>query len=188
MATVELKIRRMETAEVLVAEFPDLDSALAWLVERPRFVEVLRMVTAVEPEVEARMRASMRPLDEDERARQLELEAEAEARRVEERRRRMAEAQPDADDPDRPMVIRFERARGLFQADDADGREIPAVVREAVLAWIGERDSWVRERGEHVAAASLTVWPGAIPGGNEADRIIPGGQFVTGTRPPAGEA
>lgn len=188
MAKIELKIRRMEAAEVVVAEFPDTAAAEAWLKERPPFVEVLRMVTAVDPDVEARLRAAMRPLDDDERARQIELETEAEARRAEEINRLRAEAQPDATDPDRPMVVRFERARGMFLVDEGDDREIPGVVQEAVRAWIAERDSWVRDRGEQVAAASLTVWPGPVPSGSESDRIAPGGQFVTGSRSPGDEA
>ena len=56
------------------------------------------------------------------------------------------------------------------------------VLDEEQLAWIAERDTWVEGRGQRVAAASVSVWPGPVPGGSEAERIPPGGTFVTGSR------
>lgn len=188
MAKIEFSIRRLETNEVMVAEFPDVGAAAAWLVERPPFVEVLRMLTTVEPDVEARLRASMRPIDEKERERLGQLEAEDDAKRFEQMSRAQPQAEVVNNDPDRQMVIRWERVKGIFLADDTDTRDIPEVVREAVLSWVAERDTWVRGRGEQVAAASLTVWPNAVPSGHESERIVPGGQFVTGKRPAAGQA
>ena len=181
MAQIELEIRKMLTGEVAIAEFPGPGAAAAWLCERPAFVEVLRLVTRIDPELEARLRAVMRPLDADERDRRRALEGEAEARRAAAFVRSFAAAQEDAD-PNRPMVVRWERAKGLSLEDEHDDRPIPDVVRTAVLTWVAERDSWVRERGEHVAAACLSVWPGPVPSGLESQRVEPGGQFVTSKR------
>ncbi len=188
MAKIEFRIRRLESGDVLVAEFPDVGAAAAWLVERPSMVEVQRMLTSVDPEVEERLRNAMRPLDEQERARMSELEAEADAQRFAKMAQAQQQVAPVSNDPNRQMVLRWERAKGLFLADESDDREIPEIVREAVLSWVAERDTWVRERGEQVAAASLSVWPAEVPSGHESERIIPGGQFVTGTRPAAGNA
>jgi hypothetical protein len=185
VAKLAFKIRRMESGETQVAEFDSAEDARKWLQARPPFVEVLRMVTSVSPEVEEDLRGAMRPLDAQERARQMQLEAEVEARRAVEMSRLRGDAAAEDTDPDRVMAIRWERIKGMALADDNDDREIPDVVRDAVLAWVEERDSWVYDRGEHVAAASLAVWPAAVPGGSEADRVQPGGQFVTGKRPPA---
>ena len=71
--------------------------------------------------------------------------------------------------------------RGLCPVPPADKARLSM---RSVLAWIAERDTWVEERGERVAAASVAVWPGPIPGGNASDRIPPGGTFVTGKRTP----
>jgi hypothetical protein len=49
MPKIELLIRRLETEEVLVAEFANEDECEAWLVERPDQVEVVKMVSKVAP-------------------------------------------------------------------------------------------------------------------------------------------
>lgn len=182
MPAVELEIRRMQSGEVMVAQFPDAGAAAAWLCERPRFVEVLRLCTWLHPELEGRLRAVMRPLDDEERARRIVLEGEAEARRALRQREAYAAASEADNDPDRLMVIRWQRTRGLSLEDELDTRAIPDRVRQVVLEWIAERDAWVFERGEQVAAACLCVWPGPVPSGIESERIEPGGQFVTGRR------
>jgi hypothetical protein len=186
MAQIELEIRKMLTGELAVAQFPGPGAAAAWLCERPPFVEVLRLVTTLDPELEGRLRAVMRPLDPDERDRRRVLEGEAEARRAAAFARSFAAAPEDAD-PNRPMVVRWERAKGMALEDEHDDRPIPDVVRTAVLSWIAERDSWIRERGEHVAAACLSVWPGPVPSGLESQRVEPGAQFVTSKRPIEGD-
>jgi hypothetical protein len=194
---VQLKIRRMKTNETLVAEFADLDDAAAWLRERPQFVDVIGTIGALAEADDQRLRAALRPFDEDERA---ELEAQghalARAERAEleraqlaaqaalmERRAELANA-----DPNRPMMIAWARGVGCRNGDPADAREVTELARAAVLAWVRERDTWVHRRGQFIATADLVVWPGPIPGGDEDERVQPGGQFspvsLGGDEPP----
>ena len=65
---VQLKIRRMKTNETLVAEFANLDDAEAWLRERPQFVDVIGTIGALSEAADQRLRAALRPFDDDERA------------------------------------------------------------------------------------------------------------------------
>jgi len=69
------------------------------------------------------------------------------------------------------------RPEGQLRLADPDPREIPPVVRDAVLAWVAERNTWVHARRARVARATVTVWPAAVPGGDEAERCQAGGQF-----------
>ncbi len=184
MSKIEFNIRDLKTGDVVCAEFPDLAAAQSWLVERPAFMQVLRLVTTVAPQTEAQLREAMRPLDDEERALMIEAEQAALADRAE-ALARLQEAKDTAPkDPNRPMELRWALSTGLSMNDASDDREITDVARTAVLAWIAERDTWVEDRGQRVAAASVSVWPGPIPGGNEAERIPPGGTFVTGNRTP----
>jgi len=184
MSKIEFNIRDLKTGEVVCAEFPDLATAQTWLEDRPAFTQVLRLVTTLEPQTEARLREAMRPLDEQERAFMLEAEQAAEAERMAELARLQEIKDNTPKDPNRPMTLRWTLSTGLTVADASDDREITDAARTAVLAWIAERDTWVEGRGQRVAAASVSVWPGPIPSGNEADRIPPGGTFVPGTRTP----
>lgn len=182
MSKIEFNIRDIKTGEVVCAEFPDLAAAETWLVDRPAFTQVLRIVTTVAPETEARLRDAMRPLDDKERAVMIEAEKATEADRAAEIAR-LQEANDSAPkDPNRPMTLQWALATGLTVSDASDDREITSTARKAVLAWIAERDTWVEGRGQRVAAASVSVWPGPVPGGSEAERIPPGGTFVTGSR------
>lgn len=184
MSKIEFNIRDLKTGEVVCAEFPDLATAQTWLVDRPAFTQVLRLVTSVTPEIEAGLRDAMRPLDEEERAVMVKAEEAAAAEHAAE----VAQLQKIKDstpkDPNRPLVLQWAIGTGLTMSDASDDREITDVARTAVLAWIAERDTWVEGRGQRVAAASVSVWPGPIPGGNESERIPPGGTFVTGSRTP----
>ncbi len=179
---IEFNIRDLRTGEVVCAEFADLDVAEAWLVDRPAFTQVLRLVTSVSPKTEARLREAMRPLDDEERAIMVEAEEAAQADRVAEIARLQAAKDAAPKDPHRMMTLHWAIATGLTMSDASDDREITDAARTAVLAWIAERDTWVEDRGQRVAAASVSVWPGPVPGGSEADRIPPGGTFVTGSR------
>ncbi len=179
MSKLELEIRRVQTGEVAVAEFESSAAAATWLRERPAFIEVRRVVTAIDSELESTLRAAMRPLDDAERQAILALEA----KQIEQLQAKRAEAEAamrgdrEPGDPDRPMVVRWAKEKGMWLPDDSDDRVIPEHVRQAVLAWIDERNSWVRDRNQHVATAIVTVHPGKV--GSESDRIEPGGQFVT---------
>lgn len=184
MSKIEFNIRDLKTGEVVCAEFPDLAAAEAWLVERPAFTQVLRLVTSLTPETEARLRDVMRPLDDKERAVMIEAEEAAKASHAAEIARLQEVKDTTPKDPNRPMTFQWTLATGLAVSDASDDREITDVARTAVLAWVAERDTWVEDRGQRVAAASVSVWPGPPPGGNEADRIVPGGTFVTGSRTP----
>ena len=184
MSKIEFNIRDLKTGEVVCAEFPDLATAETWLAERPAFTQVLRVVTTVAPETEARLREVMRPLDDKERAVMIEAEEAVQADRLAEIARLQAVKDNTPKDLNRPMTLQWALSTGITMSDASDDREITDVARQAVLAWIAERDTWVEDRGQRVAAASLSVWPGPPPGGNEADRIVPGGTFVTGSRTP----
>lgn len=183
---VQLKIRRLESNETLIAEFESLDDAETWLKERPHKVDVLGAL-GVDEAASMRLREAMRPLDADEKAlveageiraaaaARVQIEAEQKAHQEEIARRR--EQAADAD-PARPMAVAWELEQGCRNADAGDPRPVPEVVVEAVEAWVAERNSWVHPRGQHIHSANVMVWPGPIPGGDEADRIHPGGQFI----------
>jgi hypothetical protein len=183
---VQLKIRRMKTNETLVAEFADLDDAEAWLRERPQFVDVIGVIGALADADDQRLRAALRPFDDDERA---ELAAQDHALAQAERAA-LARAQLDAQaalaerraelanaDPNRPMMVAWLRGVGCRNADPADAREVTELARAAVLSWVRERDTWVHPRGQFIATADVVVWPGPVPGGDEDERVQPGGQF-----------
>jgi len=194
---VQLKIRDIRTGEAQVAEFQSIGDAETWLRERPRFVEVLGPSRhgAIPPGDELRLRDAMRPLDEEEQQAQAEQdERNAEAIRKamageQERMRQEVEARREANrdaDPDRPLVVSWERGKGMRNADPADDREVTEAARRAVMAWVAERDTWVHPRGQYLVNAQVVVWPGPLPAGtSEDERVHPGGQFnvLAGTPP-----
>ncbi|HVH98907.1 MAG TPA: hypothetical protein VM869_09355 [Enhygromyxa sp.] len=185
---VQLKIRDMNTGKAQIAEFESIDDAVNWLTARPRFVEVLGppQRDSISPADEQRLRAALRPLDDDERsavAAQDQRDAEV-LRAAMQREQARAQAQIESlrehnrdADPNRPMHVVWERGHGCRNADPADPREVTELARVAVEAWVAERNSWVHRRGQHVVDAQLVVWPGPVPSGDEDDRIEQGGQF-----------
>jgi hypothetical protein len=188
---IMLKLENMQTGEPSLQEFPDENATMAWLKERPRFTDVLGVVfEGLTREQNDRLKAAMRPLDEEEKAAEKALadkrHEEAEAQR-EERAKADAvaqaahrEAQKNLN-PDRPMEVRYRYDTGLAPADREDSRTISDEVRQAVDAWIAERNEWVESRGQIVGEAKITVHPGALPKPN-ADRILHG-SFVPVTGP-----
>jgi hypothetical protein len=179
MSKLQLKIHRMETGEHQVAEFDSVADATTWLAQRPPFVEVVRVVTEVDLATETQLREAMRPLDAQEREFIAKADFLREVERKEELSRMQAEAiARDGDggmpalDPAREMGLRWERGQGLMKSDEQDTREISEAARRVVLHWLRERDGWMHERRQHLAAATFTVWPGSVPSGSESDRIV----------------
>jgi hypothetical protein len=141
--------------------------------------------------VNAKLRAALKPLDDEEGAleRRLRDEQEAQARKLAEQRQAAESAAAEEHrrsvayaDPNRPMQIRYRFNAGLSVADATDSRAIPDEARQAVMAWVEERNEWVRDRGQCVGEAGLQVWPGPIPAGSGAERVITG-TFIPVTAP-----
>jgi hypothetical protein len=185
--TIQLRIRNLKTRETGVAAFETEAEARRWLEERPPFVEAMGIAgqTPVPMEVQERLRAAMRPLDADERLaeRELELalekedlEREKEARKAEqEAHQRHLESMRTAD-PDRLMEVHWRFDAGMRLTDAHDPRPIPDVAREAILAWIAERNEWVAGRGQTVGECTVKVWPGKLP--PKQDERVKEGRFV----------
>ena len=192
MHKITLKLQNLRDGETSYQEFDDEAGTLAYLRARPRFVDVLGVVfEGLTPEQNARLKEAKRPLDADEHAAEEKL-AEAASKAAElartAREREMAaarekhrEAMKNAD-PNRPMEVRYLYDKGLALTDPADGRAITDEAREAVLAWVAERNEWVESRGQIVGEAKVTVWPGTLPK-KGADRVQ-GGTFIPCTAPP----
>ena len=192
MARLDLRIRNLETAETLLAAFESELDALTWLKDRPPFIEVLGVATHGLPrELYATLKNLSRPLDAEEQARVAALDAaeaaatvvlaEAERTRAADEAEAHREAMRTAD-PNRLMNITWTRDGDLRLTDPADPRTITDLAREAVLAWVCERESWVADRGQVVAEATVDVWPGPLPRAN-ADRVRAGGTFVAEPAP-----
>jgi hypothetical protein len=191
MPKIMLKLEDMKKGDASNREFENEEATIAFLRERPRFTEVLGVVfEGLTPEQNARLKAAMRPLDDEERAASQALdkarERAAEAVRAEREKAALAaqaahrEAMKTAD-PNRAMEIRYIYGNGLSIVDQADPRSISDEARDAVLAWVAERDEWVADRGQIVAEAKVTVWPGTLPKPT-SDRVQ-GGTFIPVTAP-----
>lgn len=197
MPHIDLRVCDLHTGDRTVVSFPSEEAALAWLKDRPRFQQVLGVAMMdLAPEIDARLRAALRPLDAEEQARLTALEAElaaaAQAKAEEAARRDEAAAAAQraaqaAAPPDRPMEIRYRYDRDLEVVDANDPRPITPEAREAVLAFVAEREEWVRDRGQVVGEAKVTVYPGALPPAAKGERVK-SGSFVPVTAParPAG--
>lgn len=190
MAQIDLKVRRLETGETLVATLDSFEDAVMWLGERPENVEVLGVLSKELSEAQHRaLRAALRPytalekqmIQEAEQkvsdaiASQIRKEAEYSQRKMKEHTEAMLKA-----DPNRPLPLRWHFKEGLSVADAYDPREITDEARRAVDAWLKERTSWIQDRGQIIIEATLSVYPGKVPSGMEDDRVVPGGQFVPG--------
>ena len=180
MTKITLKLQDLATGDRSFEEFEDEAATLAWLRQRPHMVDVLGVVfEGLSPEQNNRLKAAKRPLDEAERAAEAARalrEKETEAARAAHR-----EALKTAD-PNRPMEVRYLYNAPLSLTDSMDPRPISDEAREAVLAWVAERNEWVEGRGQIVGEAKVTVWPGPIPK-KGADRVQ-GGSFIPVTAPP----
>ena len=187
MVPIKLRIRNLQSREVGVAAFETDAEALLWLKARPPFVEVMGMAgqTSVPMEVQDLLRAAMRPLDADERIAEREMELAIEQEDLERaKQERVREAEQQAKhqetmrtaDPERLMEIHW-RFDGEMRLTDAnDPRPISDAARDAVKAWIAEREEWVAGRGQTVGECTVKVWPGKMPA-KEEERVKEG-RFV----------
>jgi hypothetical protein len=184
---IQLRIRNLQSREVGVAAFETESEALLWLSARPAFVEVMGMAgqVSVPTEVQERLRAAMRPMDGDERLAEREMELAVEKEDLErEKAARAHEVEAQARhqetmrtaDPERLMEIRWRFDSGMILTDAHDPRSIPDVARDAVLAWIAERNEWVAARGQTVGECTVKVWPGKMPA--KEDERVKEGRFV----------
>jgi hypothetical protein len=189
---ITLKLQDLTKGETSFKEFDDEEAALAFLRARPPMVDVLGVVfDGLSAEQNARLKAAKRPLDPEERAAEERLADAAEqaaeaARALRERETEAAraahrEAMKTAD-PNRPMEVRYLYNAPLSLTDAMDPRSITDEAREAVLAWVAERNEWVEGRGQIVGEAKVTVWPGPIP--KKGAERVQGGSFIPVTAPP----
>jgi len=173
MPKITLKLQDLKTGATSFHEAEDEDAAIAYLKDRPRFTDVLGVVfEGLTREQNARLRAAMRPLDDEEKIAEAAIaaadrkakEEAAALRRLEEEAARAAHrsAMKNAD-PDRPMELRYQYDTGLSPIDPADTRELSEEARAAIEAWLAERNDWVKDRNQVVADARLQVWPGKLP-------------------------
>ncbi len=182
----DLRVRDLQKNLEGTQTFGSVDTAKAWLKDRPQFIEVLGVASShISKDVGDELKACMRALDEEEKQLMQEL-----AKSAEEARRQRAEAMREASlaeaerhraemaaaDPNRPMDVHYRFDVEMSLVDVADAREITPEAREAVMEWIKERNTWVESRGQVVGAAKVRVWPGPIPEGEDARVLM--GNFV----------
>lgn len=188
MSSIELRIRKMQSGETVIAEFESVDDCRIWLKDRPQFIEVLGVSGGDVPHsVQDELRNVMRPLDDEERVFEAQAEAkyqaelEAFAKKEEERRAAELEAYKESmktADPSRPLPATWSREEGVKVADPYDPREVTEAARDAVIAWVRERDTWVEKRNQVVDTATVQVYPLELPADAES-RVLHGGQFTT---------
>ena len=180
MADFEVKVRNLKTGETLVASMADAEQCIAWLEERPPFMEILTVLSDVSPAESRRMKEAMRPYDAAERALKAKFDAEKEAdlqRRYQDEISRIERGEFDGGDedadPNRPLAVKYEVDTGFTVVDDS--RPLTDEARAACLAWVQERNAWVEGLGQLVGAAHLEGWPNEVPDGE--DRVLEGGRF-----------
>jgi|HubBroStandDraft_6_1064221.scaffolds.fasta_scaffold176490_3 hypothetical protein len=192
MSKLMLKLRDLLKGATSVREFDDEAAALAYLRERPKFTDVLGVVfEGLTPEQNARLKAAVRPLDDEERTAEHKLAEAADQlaevarakRQKEEDAARAAhrEAMKNAD-PNRPIEVRYNYDSGLAMVDPEDTRSITDEARAAALAWVAERNEWVESRNQVVGEAKMSIWPGPLPKPG-ADRVQ-NGSFIPVTAAP----
>lgn len=191
-AAIELRVRDLRTGDASIVGFESEEAALKWLAARPRYTDVLGAATLDLPsELVGRLRAALRPLDAEEQRLEDALDAAAQeaARKRNEEQKAREQAERDAHraamrgaDPNRPMEVHWTFNREMELTDPADERPITDEAREAVLAWVRERDEWVRDRGQVVGDAKVTVWPGPLPASARGERVK-GGTFIPVSAP-----
>ena len=193
MGKLDLRVRDLNSGVSSLVSFDGEEAATAWLVARPKFIEVLGVATlGLDNDANNRLKASLRPLDPEEKVLERRLEAAIDAvtrEREEEKMRREREASEAhraslrGADPNRIMEVHWTFNSEMTLVDLADERKIPDEAREAVVAWVRERDEWVKDRNQVVGDAKVMVWPGPVPAGE--DRVNRGTFIpVTAAAPP----
>jgi hypothetical protein len=190
MAGFQIKVRNLETDEALVATLDSYEDALTFLSDRPHMMEIITVLSDVSPKQMSELKEAMRAYDADEKAKmagRAGLLAE-ELRKAREHEEAMAAAEEarareaaKSADPARPMKVKWSIEEGCTSNDAFDPRPVSAVVEQAVIAWVQERNGWVAERGQIVGEAEVEVYPLDVPEGGE--RIVRGGTFVPRLRP-----
>ena len=182
MADFEVKIRNLETGEMLVASMKDCDEAIRWLEERPKNMEIVSVLSDTSPGEQRRLKEAMRPYDAEELALKEEFDRRTAAAMLQQYNKELEQietAQEQAGgedlDPDRPIAVKYEIDTGLTVVDD--DRALTEAARAACLAWIDERNGWIKDKGQLVGEAHLEVWPNDVPDGEEARRVLEGGRF-----------
>jgi hypothetical protein len=188
---LDLNTRNLQTGEREQKVFESEDAAFEFLKNRPKFWEVLGVASHdVPPELNRKLRDAMRPLDPEEKLLEQQLEAamvQVERERAEKRskeaaaqaekhRKEMATA-----DPNRPMKLRYRFNDDLCLADPSDPRTITDEGRAAIMAWVEERTEWVKDRGQIIGDATVTVYPGPLPDG--VSERVESGTFIPVTGP-----
>ncbi len=193
MAKIALRVRDLQTGVERNVELDSVEAAHDWLVRRPPFVEALGVASEIDHDASRALKRVMRPLDAEEVRAQSALDAADDNARAKRAREEQAaqlaagEAQRSAAsqaEPSRPMQIRWTYDDGMTIGDPYDERSITDAARDAVLAWIAERNEWVIGRRQIVGQALVTVWPNAVPVDDE--RVL-NGTFTPVTAPSAEE-
>lgn len=183
MADFEIKVRNLETGEMLVATMPDAESCIEWLKERPKNVEIVSVLSETSPVEQKRLKDAMRPYDEDELELKEEYDRKASAAAAAaygqeletiENAQALSEEELEKLDPNRPLAVKYELDEGLTVVDD--NRELTDAARAACLAWVNVRNGWIEGNGQIVGEAHLEVWPNDCPDG-EDKRVLEGGRF-----------
>ena len=183
MADFEVKVRNLKTGETMIASMADCEQCIAWLGERPPYIEILSVLSDTSPAEQRRLKEAMRPYDDEELALKRAFDQKHQEALNEAYQRELAQLEQEQKsattaegaDPNRPMSVKYEVDAGFTVIDD--DRELTDVAREAALAWVQERNGWVESKGQLVGEAHLEVWPNDVPTGDEKDRVLAGGRF-----------
>lgn len=196
MAQFDLRVRNLATGDMLIASFESEEDVADYLVHRPEMMEVIGLKTDVEdPEIHSRLKQVVRPFDGEELARVAMLDAQDALARAQQQAAEAKRAKAEADahrekmktaDPNRIMKITWSRTGGFVMLDPADEREITEAARDAIIAWVNERNEWVESRGLEVEEAVVEVWPGPLPAGGS--RVLQGGRFTPTAKASVGDA
>ncbi len=191
MANFQIKVRNLQNDETLIATLDSHEDAVTYLETRPQFIEVITVLSSTSVKEKGALQSAMRPYDDEERAlmakrssrmeefiKQQRTEAEAAMATMDARAREEAEQAG----PDRPMRVHWDIEEGYRVDDDFDERPISDDMQSAIQEWVVERNTWVEDRGQYVADATVQIYPNEVPPGK--DRILSGGTFTPQHKPP----